>query len=282
MKNQKLFLIVKDHSVSNETFSLLHDNNLDLLITAPKPSVKDLPKYYESADYISHSDGKRSILEIIYRRVKNFTIKNKLKLINEWHHKKGALLDIGGGTGEFLSAAQKNDWITTGTEPNDKAREIALKKGVQFIVNTSKLKDNSMDVITMWHVLEHVHDLDAQIIELNRLLKPDGTLFIAVPNFKSFDAKYYGSNWAAFDVPRHLWHFSKNAIQTIFNKQDLTLKKVIPMKFDAFYVALLSEKYKNGTTNYFKAFIIGLKSNWKARKNLEYSSNIYILKKAGN
>ncbi len=130
----------------------------------------------------------------------------------------------------------------------------------------------------MWHVLEHVPDLDFQIKELKRLLKPTGTLIVAVPNFKSYDANYYQEFWAAYDVPIHFWHFSKKAIELLFQKENMKLSKVLPMKFDSFYVSLLSEKYKTGKMNYFSAFFVGLRSNWKARRTNEYSSLIYVLK----
>jgi 2-polyprenyl-3-methyl-5-hydroxy-6-metoxy-1,4-benzoquinol methylase len=163
-------------------------------------------------------------------------------------------------------------------EPSDKARAIALKKAVSFVDETSGLESHSFDVITMWHVLEHVPNLDKQIKELKRLLKPSGTLIVAVPNFKSFDAKYYGSFWAAYDVPIHFWHFSKKAIKIIFEKEDMELEKVLPMKFDSFYISLLSEKYKHGKMNFIKAFFVGLQSNIRAKQNNEYSSHIYVLK----
>src|SRR5204863_7865105 len=191
---------------------------------------------------------------------------------------KGSLLDIGAGTGDFLWTAKQEGWKTTGIEPNDKARISAERKGISFAEDMASIPDHSFDVITMWHVLEHVPDLDLQIRELKRLLKPEGTVIVAVPNFKSYDAKYYGNFWASFDVPRHLWHFSKTSIKLLFQKEGMELKKVLPMKFDAFYVALLSEKYKNGKMNFLKAFYIGLLSNIKAKGNLEYSSHIYIIK----
>lgn len=134
----------------------------------------------------------------------------------------------------------------------------------------------------MWHVLEHVPDLQNQIKELKRLLKPNGAIIIAVPNFKSYDAKYYGEFWAAYDTPRHLWHFSKTAIKKLFQNENIELVKILPMKFDSFYVSLLSEKYKTGKMNFIKAFFIGLKSNWKAKEKFEYSSHIYVLKNAKN
>ncbi len=274
------FITVKDHSVSKENFHLYRDESLDLLITYPQPNEQELPKYYESEDYISHTDGKRSLFEKTYHFVKGIALKNKLQLINDLQKDKGKLLDIGAGTGEFLIVAKENGWETTGIEPSDKARNIALKKDVLLAESLAILEDHSFDVITMWHVLEHVPNLDYQIKELKRLLKPTGTIIIAVPNFNSFDAKYYGQFWAAYDVPRHLWHFSKTAIKGLFANEALHLEKVLPMKFDAFYVALLSEKYKTGKMNYLKAFSIGLKSNRYAKQNLEYSSHIYVLKNA--
>ena len=278
ISNKKHFLTLKDYSVSKETFDLYHDETLDMLITFPQPSLDNLGKYYESEDYISHTDNQRSLFEKLYHFIKNIALKNKLNLINSHQPNKGRILDIGAGTGDFLSVAKKDGWQTIGVEPSTKAKSIAINKGVSFVELTTELENNSFDVISMWHVLEHVPDLDKQIKELKRLLKPTGTLIIAVPNFKSFDAKYYGKFWAAFDVPIHFWHFSKTAIKLLFEKEKMKLKKVLPMKFDSFYVSLLSEKYKSGKMNFIKAFYVGLLSNWKARSSFEHSSHSYILR----
>jgi 2-polyprenyl-3-methyl-5-hydroxy-6-metoxy-1,4-benzoquinol methylase len=281
LSNTKHFLNVKDHSVSQEVFELLYDQELDMLVTHPQPSLEKLPSYYESVNYISHTDGNKSLFEKMYQIVKSIALKSKLKLINS-ESQKGRILDIGAGVGDFLYVCKNDGWETIGIEPSEKAKTIAKSKGVSFVENVSELDNNSFDVITMWHVLEHVPDLENQITELKRLIKPTGTIIIAVPNFKSFDAKHYGKFWAAFDVPIHLWHFSKTAIQKLFAKQNLELVKVLPMKFDSFYVSLLSEKYKTGKMNFVKAFFIGLKSNWKGSQNSEYSSHIYVLKNAKN
>jgi 2-polyprenyl-3-methyl-5-hydroxy-6-metoxy-1,4-benzoquinol methylase len=278
ISNKKHFLTVKDYSVSQETFDLYHDATLDMLITLPQPSLENLGRYYESPDYISHTDSKRSLFEKAYHFVKGIALKNKLNLINSSSSGKGKLLDIGAGTGDFLLTAKENGWSTIGVEPSEKAKAIAIQKGIEFVVETQELESHSFDVITMWHVLEHVPNLDNQIKELKRLVKPNGTVIIAVPNFKSYDAKYYGKFWAAYDVPIHFWHFSKTAIKILFEKEEIKLEKVLPMKFDSFYVSLLSEKYKNGKMNFIKAFWIGLVSNWKANRSLEFSSHIYVLK----
>jgi 2-polyprenyl-3-methyl-5-hydroxy-6-metoxy-1,4-benzoquinol methylase len=274
----KHFLTVKDFSVSQEIFDLYHDEALDMLITQPQPSLDTLGNYYESVDYISHTDSKRSFFEKAYHFVKGIALKNKLQLINTEQVSKGQLLDIGAGTGDFLLVAKNDGWNTVGIEPSEKAKNIAKGKGISFVADTTALASQSFDCITMWHVLEHVPDLDFQIKELKRLLKPTGTLIVAVPNFKSYDAKYYQNFWAAYDVPIHFWHFSKQSIQMLFQRENIKLINVLPMKFDSFYVSLLSEKYKTGKMNFIKAFFVGLRSNWRGSQNNEYSSHIYVLK----
>ena len=276
-QNNIFFKKVKDYSVSNEVFELHHNPEYDMLLTFPKPSLDKLPSYYESADYISHTDGKRSLFERAYQFIKSIALKNKVKLVNA-QAAKGTLLDIGAGTGDFLVVAQKDGWNTTGIEPSTKAKNSALAKGVTFAESLADLQDHSFDVITMWHVLEHVPNLDEYLAELKRIVKQNGTIIIAVPNFKAFDAEYYGKHWAAYDTPRHLWHFSKNSIQKLFAEKQLQLVEVLSMKFDSFYVSLLSEKYKTGKMNFFRAFFVGWKSNLSGNKTKEYSSHIYVIK----
>ena len=279
-KDDIIYLTVKDHSVSGETFQLLRDENLDMLETHPQPVLENLGRYYESDDYISHTDGKRSFFEKIYHAVKQKALKDKISLVQRFKQSKGELLDIGAGTGDFLVVAKNHHWDIAGIEPSEKGRGIAESKGIPFIRTLQDVPSQSKDVITMWHVLEHVPDVRAQISELKRVLKNDGVIFIAVPNFNSHDAKYYGDYWAAYDVPRHLWHFSKTAIKKLFAEQDMELVNILPMKFDSFYVSLLSEKYKTGKMKFFSGFWRGLVSNTKAAKNMEYSSHIYVLKNA--
>lgn len=276
-QNNIFFQKVKDYSVSKEIFELHHNPEYDLLMTFPKPSLEKLPSYYESDDYISHTDGKRSLFERVYHLIKGIALKNKLKLINA-QSAKGKLLDIGAGTGDFLVVAKNDGWNITGIEPSTKAKGIAINKGVNFADSLSALESHSFDIITMWHVLEHVPNLEDYLTELKRLIKPSGTIIIAVPNFKSFDANFYGRYWAAYDVPRHIWHFSKTAIEKLFAEKGIQLTAVLPMKFDSFYVSLLSEKYKTGRMNFIRAFFVGLKSNLNGKKTNEYSSHIYILK----
>ena len=270
-------LKVKDHSVTGEIFELKHDPILDMLITTPKPAVEELGRYYESEDYISHTDQRRSIFEKVYHIVRAFALKSKIGIINKGMSRRGRLLDIGAGTGDFLVAANADGWDGVGVEPNNSARDIATAKGVQFTDTTQAIADQSVDVITMWHVLEHVPDVSGQIAELKRLLKPDGKIIIAVPNYKSYDAAYYKEFWAAYDVPRHLSHFSQTSIARLFAEQNLAVVKHIPMLFDSFYVSMLSEKYKYGRIR-LNAIFIGLKSNLKARKTGEYSSVIYVIR----
>lgn len=280
--NATVHLTVKDHSVSGESFELLLNEELQLLKTHPQPSAENLGRYYESDDYISHTDGKRSLFEKLYHVIKQKALRDKIKLVQGFKPQKGKLLDIGAGTGDFLVVAKANGWNVTGIEPSEKAKDIAKAKGVSFAESLAGIEDNSFDAVTLWHVLEHVPDVEKQISELKRIIKPDGVIVVAVPNFKSYDAKHYGSYWAAYDVPRHLWHFSKTAMQQLFGVQGMDVVKILPMVFDSFYVSLLSEKYKTGKMNFVKGFWNGLKSNTKASRNFEYSSHIYVIKNSQN
>ena len=275
--NASLYINCIDYTVSKEIFELQRNSEYDLLITNPFP--EDLSSYYESEDYISHTDKSDSLIDKLYQTVRNYTLKKKVKLINSFNTTNKKLLDIGCGTGDFLTVAQQNNWTVKGVEPSEKARTIALEKKVIIKEDLNKIIDEKFDVITLWHVLEHVENLEEYIKKIKELLSDNGTLIVAVPNFKSYDAQYYKNYWAAFDVPRHLWHFSKTSITKIFSSYDFSVEKILPMKFDSFYVSMLSEKYKTGKINYFKAFYIGLRSNWYGKTKKEYSSHIYILKK---
>jgi len=289
--NFKTYISCKDYLVSGEQFDLLLDDTLDLLMTNPKPEAKKLASYYKSENYISHTDSKKSLLDRVYQRVRSYTLKKKLKLINSFHTEEKNILDIGAGTGDFLKTCAENGWSVNGVEPNKTARNIAAKKAIHngglFFESIDELKKEenaflSFDVITMWHVLEHVPNLDETIFNLKKLLKPEGVLIVAVPNFKSFDAAYYKEFWAAYDVPRHLWHFSQTAIRRLFFFQAMEVIQTLPMKFDSFYVSLLSEKNKTKKMKFLNAFFIGLRSNLKAKKTNEYSSLIYVIKNTKN
>lgn len=276
--SKKNTIYLKDYAVSGESFELRYIPEMFLYTTVPEPKAADLGQYYESENYISHTDSNKNCFEKCYQFVKQISFQNKLKLLNTFYSKENKLLDIGAGTGDFLAFLNKKSWNTTGYEPNSKARNLGIEKGVTYTEDLQNLPANSFDVITMWHVFEHVSNIDEQIKTLKRLIANNGSIVIAVPNFNSFDAQHYGPFWAAYDVPRHLRHFSKTAMVQLFKKYEMRVTEIHPMKFDAFYVSLLSEKHKHGKMNFVKAFYIGLLSNYKAKRNQEYSSLIYIIK----
>ena len=277
-KNLQPFITCKDYTVSGELYQVKKHTELDMLVTTPVPN--NLDKYYKSENYISHTDAKKSLFDKVYQAVKNITLKRKLALINSFNTPSKTILDVGAGTGDFLKVCAANSWTVYGTEPNLDARTIAHQKKIILKENLTEVATQKFDVITLWHVLEHVANLETYIHNLHLLLKEDGVLVIAVPNFKSYDARHYKNFWAAFDVPRHLWHFSKTAIEKLFLKVDLQLIQTLPMKFDAYYVSLLSEKYKTGKMNIISSFYRGFLSNLKAKQTKEYSSLIYVFKKA--
>ncbi len=268
---------VTDHSVSQKEFVLEYDSLFDWYKTTPVP--ENISQYYESDNYISHTDRKKTIIDKAYHFVKKRALKRKEKLIsNLIEVSNKSILDFGAGTGAFLEILNKRGWHSIGVEPNEKARGLARDKNAICMASSEEIQNHSFDVITLWHVLEHVPNLKKQFKEFSRLLNTNGFLILAVPNYKSFDAKYYKSFWAAYDVPRHLWHFSETSIQKLAESNGFKLIKSKPMWFDSFYVSLLSEKYKKGKINYINAFAVGLLSNIKAILNNQFSSKIYILK----
>ena len=279
LKQENFPLTVKDHLVSNKEFTLDFDAEKEMLLTKPQPEASKLFQYYESDQYISHTDNKKGLIPFLYHIVKKRSLKNKLSLINSLKKNDKSILDIGAGTGDFLSFIQSEFISVKGIEPNQKARELAQEKGISLEQDLKDVKGKLFDVITMWHVLEHVPNLEETIRDVESLLKPNGILIIAVPNFYSFDAAYYKNFWAAFDVPRHLWHFSKASMNKLFSDK-LSLLKISPMIFDSFYVSILSEKNKSGKLNLLKAFFVGLRSNIYALSTKEYSSLIYCYQKS--
>jgi len=277
MLDKKIKFKTKDYLVSQENFTLIFDKDSDMLITEPQP--KNLEKYYDPKNYISHSDDKNSFIEKVYQQVKKITLNKKVKLIDQYSLDEKSILDIGCGTGEFLAYAKNKNWNTVGVEVNQNARNKASNKNLKIYKSLEDLPNRKFNIISLWHVLEHLPKLNEKISLIKTKLDDNGTLIIAVPNYKSYDAKHYKEFWAAYDTPRHLWHFSQDAIKILFEKHNFKVTKTLPMYFDSFYVSLLSEKYKNGKSNYLKAFYRGFMSNIKAKSNGEYSSLIYILKK---
>ena len=276
-KELQPFLKCKDHSVSKESYSVLLNPEFEMLVTQPVPN--NLSEYYISEAYISHTDSNKKLIDKIYQRVKKHALKKKLQLTNSFDSPEKKLLDVGSGTGDFLATCNRDGWNTFGVEPSENARRYSEEKNILAVDDIDLIKEANFDIITLWHVLEHVPNLETYIQKLEKLLSPNGTLLIAVPNFKSYDAIHYKEYWAAFDVPRHLWHFSQNSIDKLFSQVSMKVKKTIPMKFDSYYVSLLSEKYKKGKNNFLNAFRIGFLSNYKAKRSTEYSSLIYVLKK---
>ena len=280
MKHKELFK-VRDHAVTGEEFELLYIEDLEMLETCPQPSLDKLPEYYKSDDYISHSNFKRNLFERVYHIIRIISLKRKLRLINSTMPNDKCLLDIGCGTGDFLLTAIEDKWNAIGIEPNEKARYIANNKTNNMVFGAEKMNQfqlESFDVITLWHSFEHIPEFAEYFNLLKKLLKSEGTLIIAVPNFRSYDALFYKNFWAGFDVPRHLWHFSRRTINELARRENMKVIKVLPLIFDAYYVSLLSEKYKKGKMNLMGIFV-GWYSNLRAKLNGEYSSLIYVIKK---
>ncbi len=273
---------VKDHSITKEVFRLTECKNCQLRITSPVPEAESIGRYYASDDYISHSNTNKGLINMAYQSVRNWTLKSKKRMISSFSGlNSGKLLDYGSGTGEFLSTMKNEGWEVEGIEPSDIARNQAIAKfglNVKPYPELFNLPENQFNVITLWHVLEHVHDLDKVMKKINSLLITSGSLIIAVPNYQSTDAKHYREFWAAYDVPRHLYHFSSKSVSFLLTRNGFKLIEKRRMPFDAFYVSMLSEKYKG--RGIIPALFIGAKSWLSSLFQIgNTSSLIYLAKK---
>lgn len=275
---------VKDHTVSGESFPVFLCNDCSARFTQDIPDPGSIGAYYKSEDYISHTNTSKGLINRLYQLVRKRTLRQKRKLVEKATGvKNGSILDVGCGIGSFIYEMKQNDWQVTGLEPDEDAKAIAkqlynIEPGT--IEKLYELTPGTFDAITLWHVLEHVHDLQGYVKKLKELLKAKGKLFIAVPNYTSKDAAIYKEFWAAYDVPRHLYHFSPASMQLLMEKHGLKVQKFKPMWFDSFYVSMLSSKYKNGKTNLIASVWNGFVSNLKAIANPQKcSSVIYIISK---
>lgn len=270
-------LDVVDHMITKELFTIVRCASCGFHFTQPRPEETVIGNYYKSEDYVSHSSSNKGVINTLYGIVRNKTLREKVNWVSAVATGK-ELLDVGCGTGHFLSAASAKGFHAIGLEPDEDARKFAQEQNNVKVCPISELyslRENTFDVITMWHVLEHVYHLNEDVAQLKKLLKNNGYLFVAVPNMNSYDANYYKEYWAAYDVPRHLYHFQKLDIERLFLNHGFELKKIIPMKYDAYYVSMLSEKYKNGSI--VNACLRGFISNLKAKK-LGFSSQVYVLR----
>ena len=278
-------LHTKDYSLTTEDFQIIQCANCTLEYTDPAPSKEAIAPYYNFPSYISHTDTKEGLVNQIYHKVRNHTLTQKTNWVQSlFTGHKGQLLEVGAGTGAFAHSMLKKGWKVTALEPDAASRQKALENhdiNLLPIEELFQLEPAKYEVITLWHVLEHVHDLNAYMKTFHSLLKPNGRLIIAVPNYTSYDAGFYMNFWAAYDVPRHLYHFSPLSMHYLAKKHKMSIVQKLPMWFDSFYVSLLSEKYKqSGMIGMMRAFFVGCISNLIALRNADRGSSIiYEIKK---
>jgi 2-polyprenyl-3-methyl-5-hydroxy-6-metoxy-1,4-benzoquinol methylase len=273
-----------DHSISKEVFNVRQCPGCRHRFTFPTPSEQNIGAYYKADHYISHTDTSKGLINKLYKFARRFTLSEKRRFVQrQTGLASGKLLEVGTGTGAFLHIMEEAGWQTTGLEPDFHAREKAMALYKLTVFEPAHLYDlptGSFDAIVLWHVLEHVYTIHAYMEQFSRLLKPDGLLFIAVPNYTSHDAHIYHEFWAAYDVPRHLHHFCPASLQVLGARFGFKISRQKRMWLDAFYISLLSEKYKYGRFRYLPAFFNGFISNLKTLSNRsKCSSLIYVLKK---
>lgn len=274
----------EDHYASGEQFELYECEDCGFIFTQNVPVEEEIGRYYETPGYISHSDTKKGLVNTLYHTVRMYMLGRKARLISRILGKSsGNLLDVGTGTGYFPNAMKQRGWTVEAVEKNEQARQFAkenFKLDIKDPGALTELPAKSFDVITLWHVMEHLENLHETWERFYQLLADDGVLIIAVPNCKSYDASRYGRYWAAYDVPRHLWHFTPNTIQQFGCKHNFILADQYPMPFDAFYVSILSEKYMKSSAAFLKGICSGFIGWFQSLVNKEKSSSIiYVFRK---
>lgn len=274
-------LWLRDEFLTKEDFHICECLNCGLLYTMPRPDKDKIGAYYKSEEYYSHQENNKGFIPKIYESVKSINLKHKYKLAAKGLQ-NGKLLDIGCGVGDFLHTAELHGWDCMGVEPSEDAKAIARKRMNAKLISSEDLEsipDAYFDVITMWHVLEHVDDLKWQVHQLQRLIKPHGRVVIAVPNYKSYDGQYYKELWSAYDVPRHLNHFNKVVLTKIFKTSGLELISMDKLRWDAYYISYMSEQYKNHSMPLVRGFYRGFVSNCRAMRSGEWSSLVYVFER---
>ena len=277
-------LTCTDHYASGEQFEVIRCVHCGLLMTQGVPVEAEIGKYYETPDYISHSDTQQGLMNRVYHWVRQYMLSRKAALVKRTSGlSEGSLLDYGTGTGYFANAMLCQGWKVKAIEKSPQARAFAKKQFGLNVEAEHSLKDYpsmSLDVVTLWHVMEHLEHLNEMWETLHRILKDKGVLIVAVPNPESYDARKYKEWWAAYDVPRHLWHFSPLVMQRFGDKHGFVLEKEHPMPFDAFYVSMLTEKYKSNELSFVKGLWTGTLAWFSALGNKERSSSlIYVFRK---
>lgn len=275
--------LVRDHSITHEDFNLVDCTTCGFRSTNPRPTQGDVGRYYQSDTYISHSNATASLQDRLYQLARRWALRRKYKTIRGLQP-HGKVLDVGCGTGELLAYLMGRGYLVQGVEPNLKAREqVIANYGISALPALDLVAAHEQfQVVTLWHVLEHLPDLRATFKRLFALMADRGLLIIAVPDRGSWDAEHYGVDWAAWDVPRHFSHFRQEDVRVLLREHGFELVSTRRMWMDALYISTLSEGYRGATKSWalLKGVALGSWSNLQsAVSGRPTSSSMYIARK---
>lgn len=275
---------IVDHSITKEVFSLVDCERCGFRSTNPRPDSRTIGRYYQSAKYISHSDASSTIVERLYQVARRIGMRGKYRIVHQLHP-HGRILDIGCGTGSFLAYLMSRGYLVQGVEPDLKARERAIAEhGIPVLPSLEQVPGfEQFQVVTLWHVLEHLPDLRSSLKRIYAQLADQGVIIIAVPDRGAWDADHYKTAWAAWDVPRHFYHFRQKDVHALLREHGFELIQTRKMWLDAPYIAILSEGYM-GSPKLFallRGGLMGVCSNLiSLLTNRPTSSSLYLARKA--
>ena len=264
----------KDYLVTHESF-FVEEKEKGISFTHPVIADEEIDKYYNTTAYLSHSSNK-TLISFFFDLFSNIMVKKKTSFMLGLGG-VSAYLDYGCGIGKLISSMNKKGVASYGYDTSSLAISVCNNKSLNASSNLDDLP-NKYDLISFWHSLEHVSDYTKVLKKTKKMLSKNGTMVVALPNYDSFDAKFYSKFWAAYDTPRHRVHFTKKGFIKAASQLGFEVVKTKPLFLDSFYISMMSEKYKQSLFYFLKGLFIGALSNLFFFFTKQASSHTYVLK----
>lgn len=274
---------MRDHGISQEDFRIVECSDCKFRFTQNPPDESVIGPYYETSKYISHSADSTTLINRVYYAVRDNMLAQKYKLIRQYTDGKN-FIDIGCGLGYFLNYIKQKNNTVFGIEKSESTAAIVRDKFNITVESPEFFLENKIekkyDVVSMWHVLEHLYNPKNYISSIQKIIHDQSIIIIALPNHQSWDGRHYKEYWAGYDVPRHLWHFDASSINTLMSDLGFRCINMHRLPYDAFYVSLLSERYRGNFLSTIRAMFAGVISSIKSWMDVKQTSSIiYIYKK---
>ena len=272
------YTTITDHYYSKENFDIAACKGCGLRFTQNRPAPEEIGRYYDSENYASHDSGKKaSVFLKVYQMARDYMLGLKFNLVRQFKPEWKQVLDYGTGEGFFTEYLLKKGKDASGIEPSAVAREnFKSRTGKTLFEDIDALPaDKTFQVITLWHVLEHIHTLRETMEKLTERLEQKGIIVIAIPNQKAKDLEAFGPHWAAWDVPRHLYHWDTDSLSAFMKSLGLVRIHTGQLPLDPFYIGMISARYAGKGA--VSGILTGLKSYFHGKSNPAEGSTLLTI-----